>query len=48
MNIPVPEEINNDNLKEALLRLDPMQKHLTVTAEACIINCPLAVKEERE
>lgn len=45
VNIPVPEKINNDNLKDALLQLDPMQKHLTVTAEACIIKCPYAEKK---
>lgn len=47
VNISVPEKIDEDNLKEALLQLDPMQKHLTITAEACIINCPYAEKLER-
>lgn len=47
VNISVPEKIDEDNLKEALLQLDPMQKHLTITAEVCIINCPYAEKLER-
>ena len=47
VNIPVPKKIDGESLKEALRQLDPMQKHLTITAEACIINCPYAEKMVR-
>ena len=39
-----PETIDEKALREALLKIDPILKHRPVTAECCIINCPLANK----
>jgi len=40
-----PDVINEKALYDALLKLDPIQKHRPATAECCIINCPLAIKK---
>lgn len=42
MNELPPEEINEEVLADTLSRKDPVQKYRPVTAECCIINCPLA------
>lgn len=42
-----PEIIDEKALKEALLKIDPVQKYRPVTAECCIIHCPLAKGTKR-
>ncbi|MBI4977140.1 MAG: hypothetical protein HZC28_06630 [Spirochaetes bacterium] len=37
-----PENVDANNLAEALRGTDPIQKYRPVTAESCIIHCPLA------
>ncbi|HBE00958.1 MAG: hypothetical protein A2096_17305 [Spirochaetes bacterium GWF1_41_5] len=37
-----PEKIDETSLAAALKKTDPIQKYRPVTAEACIIQCPLA------
>lgn len=41
-NILPPEVITAEALAEALTKVDPVQKYRPVTAECCIIYCPLA------
>ncbi|MEK6796212.1 MAG: hypothetical protein AABZ39_15640 [Spirochaetota bacterium] len=41
-----PEAVDDKNLAEALRGTDPIQKYRPVTAESCIIHCPLANGEK--
>lgn len=42
-----PAEVEKEDFANALKESDPVLKHRPVTAESCIVSCPLAVGEEK-
>lgn len=45
-NEPLPEKITEENLKAALDRTPPIQKHLPCNFEKCLMACPYARKQD--